>query len=86
MQATLPGADGTEATFKNDLAPYIRHSFPKCPVAPATNAVVTMSTMDPLEGNDVEGTAWRYNYVTGEFICNNENSTTSDPSVNYDDL
>src|SRR5436309_1088687 len=38
---TLPGADGNQATFKNDLTQYLR-KFPKCPVGAAKNEEVRM--------------------------------------------
>ena len=37
--AALPGADGNQATFKSDIAPYLRGAaFPTCPVGEAENA------------------------------------------------
>ena len=77
-----------EADFKNDLAPYLRGNFPACPVGPATsqNATVKFSDNNPLIGSVGDNTGWMYNVATGEFICNNEQPTASDPTINYDDL
>ena len=84
----LPGASEVKTDFKADLAPYLRGDFPACPVGPETsrNARVKFSDNDPLVGSVGDNTGWLYNGSTGEFICNNENPTASDPGVNYDDL
>src|SRR3954451_23284820 len=42
-EGTLPGADGNQATLKNDLAPLLR-KFPTCPVGEAKNDQVRMMT------------------------------------------
>ena len=34
QNGALPGADGTEPTFKSDLAPYLQGPFPAGPVGP----------------------------------------------------
>src|ERR1043165_3277534 len=48
----LPGADGQEATFKNDLTKYLRGAnFPACPVAAKNNVVrMTVAAGEPLTG------------------------------------
>ncbi len=57
--------DGTsEATFKADLVPYLRGTFPKCPVGEFPNNTVKIgSTADNTTG-------WMYDGTTGAFICN----------------
>jgi general secretion pathway protein G len=70
----LPGEDGSEATFKSDVAPYLRGGdFPKCSLGPAENDAVHMMT-----GSDVSAAvaatqathSWLYNYDSGEFYAN----------------
>ena len=71
---SLPGEDGNEATFKSDLAPFLRGSdFPKCPVGPAENDSVHM-----MSGGNVAAAisatkathSWLYDYGTGDFYIN----------------
>lgn len=87
----LPGADGQENTFRNDLAPLIRGDFPICPVGPAQNQNVRMiggthsiSAAANAKTNPAFG--WRYNYETGAFAVNWTHPMASDPSTNYDQL
>ena len=47
----LPGADGTSSTLSKELAPFIRGSFPSCPVGPAQNAEVTITKSRVSKGN-----------------------------------
>ena len=82
----LPGADGTEATFKSDLITYIR-VFPKCPVGTANNNVKVVATASPLTGGT--GTeSWLYSKLDGGFVCNSHAQVKSqtDPTVLYDTL
>ena len=66
----LPGADGSAATFKTDLIPYLRGKFPECPVG-GKNADVKMSSgTTAIVGAASPTEAWHYNYTTGEFIVN----------------
>jgi prepilin-type N-terminal cleavage/methylation domain-containing protein len=81
---TWPGAsDGTEATLKSDLAPYLRGPFPTTPLGPAAgdNSVDMKSDGVPLSGQDNPTRGWRYDYTTGEFIIN-YNGISSDTRVN----
>ncbi len=83
----LPGAsDNTEATFKADLAPYLRGAFPKCPVGPAQNDQVKIRTNPGVINgavNPAEG--WYYSVVSGRFICNYR-GMSSDGVTRYDDF
>lgn len=80
-----PGADGTEESFKKDLAPYLRGPFPKCRVGPAQNAMVTVtSSPKPLIGSALPKTGWLYSNSTGQLIVNYNGRTASDPTVSYD--
>jgi general secretion pathway protein G len=84
---TLPGADGSGSTFKKELSPYIRGSFPSCPVGPARNAVVTITkSREPLVGSPLPKTGWQYSNASGELIVNYNGRTASDPTVTYDSL
>ena len=74
----LPAADGSEATFKNDLQSYLR-KFPKNPVAgdPSEGAVVIMEGGGlPLSGlidaGPGWGSGWIYEFTTGEFLANTD--------------
>jgi prepilin-type N-terminal cleavage/methylation domain-containing protein len=84
----FPGeADGLEATFKANLAPYLRGTFPTCPVGDNKDAEVAMSntTTSPL-GVDASATkGWRYSYKTGDFIVNSANNDNSTPAVPYNE-
>jgi general secretion pathway protein G len=82
----LPGSDGTEATFKTNLLPYLR-VFPKCPVAGANNNVKVVATASPLTGGT--GTeSWLYSKADGGFVCNSHAKvqSQSDVTVLYDTL
>ncbi|HEX5470411.1 MAG TPA: type II secretion system protein [Lacipirellulaceae bacterium] len=83
----LPGADGDEQTFKNDLANYLRGTdFPQCPVAAKNSAVRMMSgsgSIVPGIGATATTHSWVYQYETGEFFVNS-NATDSDGVTTYD--
>jgi general secretion pathway protein G len=69
----LPGADGLESTFKNDVATYLRGAeFPMCTVdASKFNDVWMMSGGDIPGSNAGPGApSWCYNFETGEFFIN----------------
>jgi len=77
----LPGADGTEATFKSDLEPFLRGDFPSCPVG-AKNDEVKMSNGASTAGEASPTKGWHYNYSTGEFIINS--TDTAGDGAAYD--
>lgn len=84
----FPGAsDGTETTFKSDLAPYLRGPFPASPVGPkkGTNRVRMRYNTAPLSGNSSPGRAWKFDYVNGDFI-NNFDGLSTDGVTPYDDF
>jgi general secretion pathway protein G len=83
---TLPGADGTQATFVANVAPYIRGSFPKCPVGPTANQnnSIMFTASSPPTGLLADNTGWKYNKTTGEFICNNPSVCKIDGVTTYD--
>jgi prepilin-type N-terminal cleavage/methylation domain-containing protein len=71
----LPGADGSEATFKNAMAQYLRGSaFPSCPVGAANNNAIRMLAGNGAIAGSIGGTAtthsWVYKYETGDFHVN----------------
>jgi type II secretory pathway pseudopilin PulG len=83
---TLPGADGAEATFKTEIAPYLRGPFPDCPVGGVQDDVVVMvNSVATLVGTDTAG-GWKYDYVNGGFIANSDQGTHDDAAVHYDEL
>lgn len=76
----LPGADGNEATFKSDLASYVRLPFPTNPIKGSASIDVE-TTGDPLSyAGGPHG--WRYDNQTGEFIANS-NAVSSDGVTRY---
>ena len=86
--AAWPGAsDGSQATFKSDLTPYLRGPFPVGLVGPVTgnDRVRMRSDGVPLSGKANPGRAWRYDYTTGEFIYN-YNGISSDGVTRYDEF
>jgi prepilin-type N-terminal cleavage/methylation domain-containing protein len=85
-RSQLPGANGNEATFKADLALYLR-KLPALPVGTARNDRVAMDNkLSPIKGDGSPTEGWRYYYNTGVFIINYKHATASDASVEYDDL
>ena len=56
----LPGADGNEATFKNDLDPYLRGNavFPKCQVGAKNDQVKMTAGLGTLAGEAAPLDAW----------------------------
>jgi general secretion pathway protein G len=84
----LPGADGNEATFKTDVAPYLRgNDFPTCPVGAAKNNRVRMLGGNGSILTGIGATAaafsWVYKYQTGDFNVNS-NATAADGVRTYD--
>jgi general secretion pathway protein G len=83
----LPGADGSEATLKADLSPYLRGDFPDCPLGDADNDVVRMQAGTGSIASGIGGTAathgWAYKYETGDFHVNSA-ATSSDGVTTYD--
>jgi prepilin-type N-terminal cleavage/methylation domain-containing protein len=84
----LPGADGAEATFKNDMIAYLRGSeFPKCSVGAAKNNVIRMLSGTGTVAASIGGTAathsWVYKYETGDFHVNSTD-VSADGVTTYD--
>jgi general secretion pathway protein G len=81
---TFPGTD--MATFKTAVQPYLRGTFPGCPVgsAAALNGVTVVTAGTPLTGNSDASPAngWKYDNTTGEIIINFSGSTKA--GVRYD--
>jgi prepilin-type N-terminal cleavage/methylation domain-containing protein len=81
---TLPRGDN-ETNFKADLAPYLRGTFPVCPVGGTNSKVKLTTTPGDITGTSATPTeGWHYSSVTGEFICNSTANTKSEPGVTYD--
>ena len=82
----LPGTD--EATFKAEIAPYLRGEFPICPVANKNNGIKVTGGTAPIAGEADSGTqkSWHYCSGSGQFICNSNVATKSDSAVTYDEL
>ena len=86
----LPGADGQEQTFRDDLAPYLRgKEFPACPVGVAQNNQVRMlkgSGDIVAEMSASKSThGWLYHVDTGDFFVNCD-TLSSDDKTTYDEF
>ena len=84
----MPGADGVEATFKSDIADYLRGtSFPNCPVGEAKNNQIRMvsgsGTISTGIGLSAATHSWAYEYETGDFRINSKD-LSSDGVTTYD--
>ncbi|WP_146400376.1 prepilin-type N-terminal cleavage/methylation domain-containing protein [Pseudobythopirellula maris] len=72
------------ANFVAAIEPYIRGSFPVCPVGPAKNATVEIVT---AAGGDAVPTAgWAYNSTDQTFFCNYSAELASKSGIDYDEL
>jgi general secretion pathway protein G len=73
---TLPGADGDEHTFVDDMNPYLRGAeFPTCPVGAKNNRVRMLGGMGSILPGIPTTRAtysWVYKYDTGDFHVNND--------------
>ncbi len=78
-----PCTSGTGIDFKTALCPqYIRGTFPACPVGAKTADVVP--TTGAMTGAASPGAAWKYNTLTGAFICDSAVFSQSQPTVKYE--
>jgi general secretion pathway protein G len=66
----LPPCDATGASFRTAVAPYIRGTFPKCPVGANNTTVIPVNTIPATIGVASPTDGWKYNTVTGTFIAN----------------
>lgn len=92
----LPGLDGFDTDgnpvtgdFIADITPFIRGSFPACPVGSPTDpdgVKITKGSSTVIAGVAAPAEGWHYNPDTGEFIVNFNGATKTDALVNYDDL
>lgn len=80
----LPGANNSEATFKSDIAPYLRGPFPNSPLT-NTDTVKMTSAAGPMSVA-ASGEAWQYNSADGGFMCNSGATSKSDPTLQYSDF
>jgi len=78
----FPGTD--EPTFKAAIAPYLRGTFPTCPVGEKDDEVEVVSTTTvPLPPNATPVKAWRYSYESGEFIVNSADQDNTGTGTLY---
>lgn len=63
-----PGKLGSPIGFKSDLKPYLRGTFPECPVGNKNADVRVVAIATPITVSGMQG--WAYSNVTGEFIIN----------------
>jgi general secretion pathway protein G len=81
---TYPGADGTQATLVTNLTPFLRGTFPICPVGAKDATVAVVSSAGPLTA-DSSGKSWQYSSKDGSFICNSH-TLSSDGVTTYDKM
>ncbi len=77
---------GQTDDLPGDLVPYLRNRFPIAAVGTVKNATVAYTTGSGISADTNPTTSWKYSKDSGEFICNVGSATTTDSSVNYDDL
>jgi prepilin-type N-terminal cleavage/methylation domain-containing protein len=76
---TLPRND-SEANFTADLKPYLRGSFPVCPVGNKNAAIKLVAGNGPITSTDISGAeGWAYCKGSGEFVCNSTAASPNDP-------
>ena len=78
----LPGQSNDLPT---DLEPYLRGTFPVCPVG-TQDAAITYATGQNIVADGSPITSWKYSTDYGEFIANEGSATASDGAVTYDQL
>ena len=78
-----PGADGTEATFKSDLKPYLRGAFPKSPVGSKDDEVKILTSPGTTAADASPTQGWVYNNADGTFIVNST-ELSGDGTTTYD--
>lgn len=78
----LPGQSNDLPT---DLEPYLRGTFPVCPVG-TQDAAITYATGQNIVADGSPTTSWKYSTDYGEFIANEGSATASDGAVTYDQL
>ncbi len=77
--------DGTGAgNFHAVMKAYVRGDFPTCPVGTSKDNLIKPSAADPVVADN--STGWMYNPTTGEFICNSNVATPTNPAITYEDL
>ena len=86
--SALPGADGSQATFKADLTSFLRGAaFPTCPVGDAANDAIRMQSGTGSISSGIAATdsiySWAYKYETGDFHVNSTD-TAADNVTTYE--
>ncbi len=81
----VPPAFTNSANFHLLLSPYIRGTFPNCPVGAQAGANTVVEVDQLLVSTDATG-PWRYDPDNGEFRVNFAGATNILPGVNYDAL
>jgi general secretion pathway protein G len=66
----------------NDLLPFLRGTFPKCPVAGGNANIKIVSTAPPLTPDTTNGESWMYTTQDGTFIVNST-ANASDGATPY---
>jgi general secretion pathway protein G len=83
----LPGANGNEVTFVNNIKPYLRagQPFPKCPIGAKNSSVRIETSGLPLTGDASPTKGWAYDNKSGQFIANS-NAVSADGVTLYQDM
>ena len=79
----LPPCANPGSSLQTALAPYIRGSFPVCPIG--GDADVEATTTTPIVATATPTHSWKYNTSTGEFICNSD-SLSGDGTTKYEEF
>jgi len=66
----LPPCANTTTSLQTALTPYIRGTFPICPVGAKNNEVAATGTAGTTVANPSPTEGWMYNTEDGTFICN----------------
>lgn len=84
----LPPCTSTGDDFRTAIAPFIRGTFPICPVGLVANKNfnVVPTGAGATVADNPSSAGWKFNTADGTFICNYGAATSSDAAVNYDAL
>jgi len=81
----LPPCTDTTSSLQTALVPYIRGTFPVCPVGAKDNEVASTGTAGTTVADAGPNEGWKYNTEDGTFICNSA-ALSNDGVVNYEDF
>ena len=84
---SLPPCTSTGADFRAAIAPFIRGTFPECPVGASAGSAAAIDVIPLVEAAaSTDASGWRYDTTTGSFTVNFGGATASITGTNYDEL